>query len=336
MADGSPTLIAMAKGAIGATTKPLRLIVWAQPGREALIRDAVRSGAFELVAIGSEDAHLAAEIAEPMSAQPLRELREALGRGDADLLWLAGAHAIDADQRRLIRHAALPVVSSEPLPGSITDLVADPHEAETAEVVGLMRHSPGYRAAAEALEQFGTPQCVNVAQTCRPHESSLYARLFDAMDLIQALCGPAQTVDAALVGETGEIPEALSALHGHLTANVRCADRRCASLALSDRGGRWFRSATILGEGGSLQLDDAGFEWFSPDGEAVDAHRERQMLGPGELVAWYLRRRGSRAEPAHAPVDHGALLALCEAARLSARTGAPEDPRKVVDRLRHP
>jgi hypothetical protein len=326
----------MAHGASRMATKPLRLIVWAQPGQEDLIRDAARSGAFELVAIGSKDARLAEEIAEPMSAQPLRELRVALGRGDADLLWLAGAHAIDADQRHMIRHAALPVVSSEPLPGSITDLMANPHEAETAEVVGLMRHSPGYRAAAEALEQFGTPQCVNVAQTCRPQEGSLYARLFDAMDLIQALCGPAQTVDAALIGEAGEIPETLSALHGHLTANVRCPDRRCASVALSDRGGRWSRSATILGEGGSLQLDDAGFEWFSPDGEAVDAHREKLMRGPGDLVAWYLRRRGSRAEPAHAPVDQAALLALCEAARLSARTGAPEDPRKVVDRLRHP
>jgi hypothetical protein len=164
----------------------------------------------------------------------------------------------------------------------------------------------------------------------------LFARLFDAMDLAESLCGPIKELGAALWRPRAGVPETLAGLVGHLTVNVRFADNRCAAATVSDLAGRWFRQVAVLGEGGRLSIDDEGFEWVSPDGRLVDSHREEGRLGPGDLVAIHARRLLEGADAADLPPDGARLLAVCEAARLSARTGADEAPRKVLEMMKRP
>jgi hypothetical protein len=297
-----------------------RLAVWADPEQETLIEDAVRRGRFDLVAV------------EAPGTGSLRELI----RRDADLLWVAVSAALGPDERRLLGEAAAPAISSVPLPGSAAESAGDPREAAAARFVPLMRHSPGYRAAREVFEQFGRRQSASIVAGSAGGQGTLFSRLFDAMDLVEDLCGPVEELNAALWRPLGRVPETLAGLGGHLTVNVRFQDNRCAAAAVSDRAGCWFRQVTVLGEGGCLRIDDGGFEWTSPDGRTLDSHRKRGRLGPGELVALEARRLLEGADAAEPPPDGGHLLALCEAVRLSARTGASEAPRKVIEMLKRP
>jgi hypothetical protein len=257
-----------------------------------------------------------------------------LVRQDADLVWLADPGAIGSDERRLLREAGVPVISSVPMPGSVAEIADDPREAEVGRFVPLMRRSPGYRAAREVFDQFGRPQCASIVAGSAGGEGTLFARLFDAMDLAESLCGPIKELGAALWRPVAGVPETLAGLAGHLTANVRFADNRCAAVAVSDHAGRWLRQVTVLSEGGRLSIDDAGFEWVSPEGQVSDSHREKGRLGHGDLVAIHARRLLEGADAADPRPDGARLLAVCEAARLSARTGADEAPRKVLEMMK--
>ncbi len=312
-----------------------RVIAWAEPGLEALIRDAVGAGGFELVAVGSPDTGAAAALSESLSVPRAGELKEAVRRHDAEVLWLAVPVQLQTDECRLIRAADLLAISSEPPADSVA---ARPDAAQTAAArfVPLMRYSPGYRAAGSALDQFGERRCVSVVMTCRQGSGSLFARLYDAMDVIGQLAGEPEWLEAALSSPMGTAPQRLSLLRGHLTANLRFFDDRCACATASDRGGRWWRQVTILGEGGCLRIDDQGFEWISAEGETVDAHREPAAPSPGALVVDHLRQLLGRRGAPGPPADDTRILALCEAARLSCRTAAAEAPRKIMEMLARP
>ena len=286
--------------------------------------------------MGSPDTAAGTRLSEALAADRAATLREAILRDDVDLLWLASPHEIDKDERRLLRKARVNTISSEPLPASAADVLADPNEAATAHFVPLMRQSPGFRAAADVFETFGERCAANIFLGCRPGQGTLFARLFDAMDLAEALCGSVEQVQAALWRPPGGVPNTLRGLTGTLTVNLRFRDDHCAGLTLSDCAGGWLRHIVLLGTHGCMRIDDGGFQWIAPDGRPVDAHRESRSMSPGELVAHQVRRMLTTRAGTDPPPDTARLLALCEAARLSARTGGTETPDKVIEMLRRP
>ncbi|MCH8825074.1 MAG: hypothetical protein IH984_16390 [Planctomycetes bacterium] len=313
-----------------------RLIIWAHADQQMLIKDMLRKSKAELIAVGSPQSTDAAELAENLKTDRLKNLREAILHEKANLLWLAAPSRLEVDERRLIREVGITTISSEPRPGSISELTDDPDEAKTARFVALMRQSPGYRAAQEVFDQLGPRQCVNVSMRSGAGQGTLFARLFDAIDMIDTLCGDAQLIDASLAGLVGATPESLAGLHGHMTLNMRFSNNCCACVALSDCAGSWFRGVTIMAEGGCLRLDDAGFEWTSQDGDILDSHREKKALSPGQLIAIATTRLIDKHNTAEAPPDNAKLLAVCEAARLSCRTGQGEAPRRMLEMLSRP
>ena len=91
-----------------------------------------------------------------------------------------------------------------------------------------------------------------------------------------------------------------------------------------------------MAEGGCLRLDDAGFEWTSQDGDILDSHREKKTLNPGQLIAIQTMRLLDKQSTSEPPPDNAKLLAVCEAARLSCRTGQGEAPRRMLEMLSRP
>ncbi len=322
-----------------------RIVIWADVEQEALIRDAIQAGSFEPVAIGSPNSDDGAALSERFGVPRLTDLREAIGREPSDhhdLLWLAAPRSLHADERKLIRDVGRPTVASEPRPGGIAEVLADPTEAATARFVPLMRRSPGFCAAHDMLQQFGDCDAVNIAMRSSAPESTLFGRLFDAMDLLDTLCGQAEVIDATLVsspgdrGDSGDVPESLRGLHGHMSINVRFGRRRCAAITISDAAGCWFRGLTIVGNAGTLRITDSSCQWISPGGEILDAHDEDQACTPGGLIGLHARRILDKLDAHEPPPDNARLLALCEAARLSCRTGQGESPHRMMEMLRHP
>ncbi|MHC5023090.1 MAG: Gfo/Idh/MocA family oxidoreductase [Planctomycetota bacterium] len=314
-----------------------RLLIWAEPDQRTLIEDALAAAGAEAASVGSATADGAAALARGLGVDPFDDLRAAIHREDVDVLWLVAPDPIAPDIRRLIRDVGMRAITSQPRPLSIAELGTAPAEARTAQFVPLLRRSPGYRRAQDVLEQIGEIQCVDVGFACNATEGTLVARLFDAMDLLSTLCGEAESIAAALVGapEPG-VPEDLDRMHGHLAVNVRFEDQRAASVTVSDRGGAWNRHVTILASGGRLSFTDDDLDWVSADGATVDRHVADERLGAGHLVGLQIDRVLAERDTPEAPPDTARLLALCEAARLSCRTGEEESPVRMLEMLSRP
>jgi predicted dehydrogenase len=314
-----------------------RVIAWAQRGQDAMIRDALAAADLELAAVGAASATAGAELSAELGADRVDDLRQAILRDDADLLWLVAPDPVEADERRLIRERGLLTVSNEPRPVAIADVMREPREAETADFAPLLRRSPGYRSALDALEDFGAPRCIAVVAGCDTGQSTLLARLFDAFDVVDALGGAAEQIDAAFAGPRASVGEQLLDLHGSLTVNVRFAGNLCASIAVSDRAGSWFRHVTIIGDAGAMRIDDTSFTWRRPGDGNLETGGELGPRSPGELIGLQIARRLENLDAGRdLQSDTPRLLALCEAARISCRTGQGETPGKLLELLRTP
>lgn len=313
-----------------------RIIVWATADQQPLISAAVKSAELELMSIGSPRSESASSLAKAMEVERFDDLRQAVQRQDIDLVWLAAAEPIEADVRRLLDELKLPTVCSQPPFTTISELINDPAGASETIFVPLMRRSPGYRAASDVLPQFGQPQCVNVFFRSGPGQGTLLARLYDAVDVINLLCGQIETINAGLAGSLPAVPDMLTDLRGHLTGNLRFKPNRCACIALSDAAGSWFRGVTVLGEEGCLRISDGGFEWIGSDGRIVDRHDATGAITPGELIGAQISRIFDSMDLSDPPPDNIHLLAMCEAARLSCLTGQDEAPAKIIEMLSRP
>ncbi|MCK4873564.1 MAG: hypothetical protein KAS72_12640 [Phycisphaerales bacterium] len=309
-----------------------RTICWLSARQTELVRDAGKQAGLTFVAAGSSVKGQSAAVAETIGAEAgVDDLRIALTEYEADLIFLASIDHIDpetSDQLRTLAHRGVKVMSMEPLPGGLRDLTgAD--EPSLAELVPMMRRSPGFRAAELFLPNFGEVRCVNVSFRAGHGEGSLAARLYSALDVVNRLCGQAEQIDAAMAGPGGSLPETLALMHGHLTANLRFPENRAACIAVSDLAGQWSRGVTILGEGGCLRIADTRVEWIGQDGQVIDEASVDDVVSLGDLIATHIDRALDPRMPIDPPADHATILAVCEAALLSARTGQSESPRKL-------
>jgi hypothetical protein len=320
---------------LGDMPEQARLLVWIdQPHRDLAIEVVRRSGMKALV-VGSADPVASGELAATLASEREDDLRVAVQRPDLDAVLLATTDDSIADLR-ILRQSGLRILSIEPRPGSMAELMDDHEDADAASFAPLLRRSVGFRAATDVLPNFGEPRCVSIFFRCGKDQGSLFARLFDAMDIVQAICGQPEQIDAALAspvpGLPG-VPEIVRGLRGSLTMNMRFPQNRCACVAASDQAGSWFRGVTVLGEGGCLRIHDDGFEWVDADGSKVDSFLGRQPMDYADLVADQLVRLVERRDLSDPPIDSGRLLALCESARVSCLTGQSETPRKMLEML---
>ena len=90
------------------------------------------------------------------------------------------------------------------------------------------------------------------------------------------------------------------------------------------------------GGGGRGGRHERGLAWIAPDGRTSDGNRGKRTPSPGELVARQVRRLLEGRDRISPPPDTARILALCETARISARTGSPETPDKVIEMLKRP
>jgi predicted dehydrogenase len=313
-----------------------RAMVWCEPTFRSSIAEVIEAAGLEVKAVGGPDSIFAGELATLLESERADDLRLAAQREDLDLAFIAATLAGESDAVSQLESSGLRVVSLEPLPGSLTELTSARDLAEEAVFAPLMRRCAGFRSATDVLAHFGEPRCVNIFFRSGKGQGSLYGRLFDAMDIIHTLCGEPEQLDAAFAspvpGLPG-VPEALRGMRGSITINMRFSDNRCACVAASDQAGAWFRGVTVLGEEGCLRIHDDGFEWINAEGEKVDSTPPGEQPGYAALVADQINRLIERKDQSDLPLDVGRLLALCESARLSCRTGQSETPRKILEVL---
>ncbi len=343
-----------------------RALVWGRASQVSLVRAVAGRAGLEVVAAGGPEADGGRAAAAALGAEHAGDLRAALSTGGFGVVLLAdpggfgdGSAPEDAQLLSGLGARGTRVVSLEPLPAAL--VAAPPRVASgpgpdgggwvrAAPVVlaGAARAQRAFCEAAELLEQFGPVRAATI--TCLGHasEGSLGARLFDGLDVAGLFLGVAETIDAAYVSDQAgravhALPgESLRGLRGDITANLRFADGRAASVFASDRAGQWVRSATLVGGNGVLGVSDAGLEWVDAQGRRVDrtgagagGHAE---VGGGALGAALIAatvrgvvesRGGGAGGVGGGGVDPRAFvrtLASAQAALLSARTRDGEHP----------
>lgn len=328
-------------------------IVWLTESQTDLIAKVAKRAGINVIGAGSPVRGQSSAVAKALGAEPHDDLRATLARAECDVFLLAApgdfgqrapedTGAILGARARNVR-----IATFEPIPSSALDFASAawrPHAgADPADAVrfcALARLSRPYREATEVLQNFGPVRTLTLAAWCKPEQGSLGARLYSAMELALSLFGEAESVDAAYVspaqtrGLTNAPGETLRNLHGDLTATLRYSDGRAATLVASDHAGRWNREITLLGPGGRLRIFDDGFEWISPDGDKIDAARPpeaKRGVKPeatrAEIaLADGLARLLDKSRPDDGAPDHASILAMAQAALLSARTAQPESP----------
>ena len=304
-----------------------------------MIREAVEVAEVELAGVMADTNDEASELGAKLAVDRVADLRQSVHEGGYDLLWLASPTPLAPDQRRLLRAARLCVVTTEPRPGALGEVAEEAKEGDDFHVVPLMRRSEGYRTARQGMADLASPHAVLISMRSPPLAGSLYARLYDAFDVLDRHGGEVELVSAAIssptqpAGAAGQnVPDSLLMLSGHMTVNVRFAENRCAGLVLSNVAETWFRGVTMLSTDGCLRITDGECEL---PGENPPRRRPRPTSPtPGALIGGHLRRLIDELDGDESPPDHARLLALCEAARLSCRTGQAESPARVREMMK--
>jgi len=320
-----------------------RFIAWARRDQEDLVRDVAGAADLELAAV-APSGRGGTELSRVLGVDHVPDLREALHHPLADVLLLAAPDPIEADLRRLIRQSRARTFSLEPRPGSIAALRKDPEEVRTARFVPLLRDSAGFDHARQLLGGLAPPHALSLASRGRPEHGSLFARLMDVMDLVDHLCGDVETISATLADPVraattarDAAPDTLADLRGHMTINFRFAENRCATALVSSVADARFREAQLLSVDGCLRLTDVECEWTAAN--ETESGAARTAAAPpattGRLVGEAMKRVLDDRDRDDPPPNVPRLLALCEAARLSCRTGQSESPSRMLAMLSH-
>ncbi len=202
--------------------------------------------------------------------------------------------------------------------------------------------SPGWVAIVDPLEAIGSIHQIGLISFGQAVQCSLFARTYDAWRMVTALGGLPQEIDASLTGPLGAIPENPRGMTGHLGVHARMGSGCLAVMQISDCAGYRGRQMNILGDQGHLCVTDLGYQLYDTAGRCLDQHQPAHPNADAavdfdQLIAshWQsmildaVTQPGPTQSPGTTADVHA--LACCLACLLSARTGHPESPRKLLD-----
>jgi hypothetical protein len=354
-----------------ATAERVRTAVWLGEEQGFLANQVAARAGLNITMAGGPVRGRSAAIAADLSAQPADDLRSILLEADVDLILLMSVGDFGSDPGGVDTTAILTahrrgvkIASLEPVPASAIEIAQSRWKQQVGtnslhdliRLCPLDRFSRAHRDAADLLDLYGHPSVLSIDATCAPAEGTLGGRLLSALDLIHAMLGEPEAVNAVYTPPASEnaiIPEPgddLRSLRGSISAAVRLADGRGATVLASDQSSDWYRDVTLIGPKGRLQISDAGSRWSGEPAPANEVAKEQpapkrargvakdaplfhppQPEAPAapatdaaEAIAWSLRRMLDPALPPERPTDLPSLLATAQTALLSARTGQSE------------
>jgi hypothetical protein len=327
------------------------MAAWIAPEQVALVREVAAAAELTIAAAGSPARGHTQSVAAALETGALDDLRAMLASVEAEVVFIGApgafgtsAPAADAEAVLAAHARGTRIATLEPIPASALDLGAWLSSASGIRPVDALRFIPlaqqaaPFRLAEEVLRNFGHTRTLVVESWSLPHEGTLGARLLGVLALVQSLMGEPEAIDAAYASPAQgsglhSLPgETLRGLAGDITACMRFADGRLASVTASDQGGRWNRAATLVGPAGRLRIFDDGFEWIGPGGDKLDELRPKRARGSAppphavEAMADSLSRLVDPGNLDATPLDYATIMSMAQATLLSARTGEPESP----------
>lgn len=265
------------------------------------------------------------------------DLRQLLVDKPARFLMLATLKSVTPEELATALNQGTTILAMEPVAGDLVglDALRTARKALAGTGAGIVmlpdfQQSPGFLSAADPREVLGDQRLISFESIGSRGMGSLYARLYDGWQTVLNFADLPETIDASLLGMQ-QIPDELPEMTGRIAAHARIAAGGAALLQVADHGCEHRRTMTVLGQQGQLRLSDAGYELRGSDAEPLDQAQQPGPMSYADLVAGQWRRLLDRSPSTFAlPDAMQNTIACCLATLLSARTGQPESPAKLL------
>ncbi|MEM7627750.1 MAG: hypothetical protein AAF333_19320 [Planctomycetota bacterium] len=323
--------------------------MWTSPARAALAEQLldVMAGVVRPLGVGGPRTAEVEALGQALDRPADNDLRRLLIDRPAAYLLVTSMRDVGIADLRSAVDAGTRVLCLEPVAAELSELDASetPGQPGAIRFLPAFPQSPGLIAAADPAEPHGSPSMVRFSSLGRPEEGSLFARTLDGWITALAFCGLPESVDAQLhqpdgLPRNGIYPRAIA---GWLTAHGRTADGGVVLLEASDRAVVRRRELTVLNAAADFRVDDTTYRLnpapTAPQDQGApvptpdlggDADANPTYV---DLIADQWRRWIERPAPPTPPGVTAQALACVHACLLSARTGQPESPAKLL-RLR--
>lgn len=324
---------------------PTEVTVWVDGRSAPLVGDvlALMGSAVHVLSVGGTREQEVDRLARDLNCPRQDDIRKLLVDHPAAYLVLGSMAGLSAEDSAAALGQGTTILALDPVAASHQELATITNRrgkgeagATTARALHapLFTQSPGYLSAAEPWDVVGEMRLVNVQNIGDSASASIYARLFDAWLAVLAVVDMPQSIDASLMGQPGGVPDDLRSLTGRIAAHARMADGSAALVSVAEVFSESRREMLVFGRNGQLQVTDTGYELRQKDG-VVDASAGGGHLSHADLVAAQWKRLLERGPGSFAstgtPERDAQALACCQACLLSARTGQPENPRKLLE-----
>lgn len=325
------------------------LILWTDAARAPLMREVLdRLGdRARVAALAGPREPAIKQLADHLQLEAGDDLRQVIVQHPGVALLLADGHHAEPRHLRAAIEQHATVLSLEPFAATFDQLVALHHGADSHRPhedpvtacrllhVPAFLESPGYIGAGDIHELLGPPRALTFASQ-GDASLSLFARLFDAWRTLLLLADLPDAIDAAIVSAPRPLPESLRNATGHLTALARLPRQATAMLQISDRSPAPLRQLTVTTDDAQGVITDHTSDFLGPnfsDAEADGQSSSTAVSPPLSHTIADAIARPLEQPPAQPPTsyEHDRQALACSLATLlSARTGEPESPYKLL------
>jgi hypothetical protein len=323
--------------------------VWVDEDRLGTVQSLLdmMGGVVRPIAFGSPS-RAANALAEQMDVPFLDDLRQVLVQRPAAFVLLATLEGVGAEDLPMAVAQGTKVIAIEPVGSTVGEHAQAYKVVKPADGIavapGRIVHAPafdrsaGFLASAAPHEALGDHRAVQMTHAGSTATGSMFFRLFDAWISVLDFIELPERIDAELSPPKGttSLPDDPRQLAGRLTAHARLPGVGSAGVLVSDQAAELTRRLTVVGDQGQLVVTAGGYQLTKTDGEVVDrvdADREPSYLE--QLAAQWRRLIDQRTPPPeHRATREQHALACCHACLLSARTGEPESPRRLLELAR--
>ena len=348
-------------------------MVWTDPAHASLAGATLEQmgSAVDVVGVGGIRRSEVADLAKRFGHKPLDDARSIALFEDADQIFITAAEGFGPQEIRVALDGGRSVMTTHPVVCGFDDVAvlrtysarggrsrrrpklsaaSDGRAAgdrPAAPAPGdllwawAFEDCPGWVLASDPLEATGTPRLISAACSGGRGGAATYDRVFDAWRTVVRIAGVPESIDASLCPLGGAGPERPTSISGHYAAHARLAGDRGVLIRCGGAWGPSRRTLEIIGDDGSLWVDDYSYRLRDASGSALDNGRSDRQVQPDEtledacLIASRWRRAlggetGTEIRGGRLPGQEE-VLACVVASLLSARTGGPESPRKLLD-----
>ncbi|MGB0768113.1 MAG: hypothetical protein ACPGYV_10425 [Phycisphaeraceae bacterium] len=297
------------------------------------------------IAFGSPRSRVAGDLAERLGVPMYDDLRQMLVERPSAFVLIGTLDGVGPDDLPMAvaqgsKAIAIEPVAATPAEHARAHKIVKPADGSTR-APGRIVHAPafdrsaGFLAAAAPHDALGDHRAVQMTHAGSAATGSLFFRLFDAWVSVLDFIEMPETIDAELStnANTPGVPDDPRQLAGRLTAHARLPGVGSAAVLVSDQAAELTRRLTVVGDQAQLVVTAGGYQLNKTDGEIVDrldADREPNYLE--QLAAQWRRLIDQRTPPPeHRAAREQHALACCLACLLSARTGTPESPQRLLE-----